>query len=93
MDSAERLLPWISDTVLDFGGVKVELRIRPELYERQSAHGYFILGKSRAMIDAMVAAVSAIPVANVVDVGVYKGGSVVFLDEAFQPRRHRPEPR
>jgi hypothetical protein len=57
------------------------------LYERQSTHDHFILGKSRGMIDAMMAAVSGIPIANVVDVGVYKGGSVVFRNEAFQPRR------
>lgn len=86
MDADERRLPWINGTVLDFGGVKVELCVPPELYERRSARDHFILGKSRSMIDAMMAAVSGIPVANIVDVGVYKGGSVVFLNEAFQPR-------
>ena len=87
MNADDRALPWISETLLDFGGVKVELCVPPELYERQSTRDRFILGKSRTMIDSMMAAVSGIPIANVVDVGVYKGGSVVFLNEVFHPRR------
>jgi predicted O-methyltransferase YrrM len=87
MHTDERPLPWKSDTLLDFGDAQVELCIPPELYERQSTPGHFIIGKSRAMIESMMAAVAAIPVENIVDVGVYKGGSVVFLNEAFRPRR------
>src|SRR4029453_17555059 len=87
MDTSGRSLPWKGDTQLDFGHVRVELCIPPELYERQSTPGHFILGKSRTMIEAMMAAVAAIPVRNIVDVGVYKGGSIVFLNEAFRPQR------
>ena len=87
MDISGRSLPWKGDTQIDFGDVTVELCVPPELYERISSPGRFILGKSRAMIEAMMAAVAAIPVRNIVDVGVYKGGSIVFLNEAFSPNR------
>jgi O-methyltransferase len=87
VDTSGRSLPWKGDTQLDFGEVTVELCIPPELYERQSTPGHFILGKSRGMVEAMMAAVAAIPVRNIVDVGVYKGGSIVFLNEAFRPQR------
>jgi hypothetical protein len=87
MDTDQRVLPWKSDTLLDFGHAKVELCIPPELYERQSTPGHFILGKSRTMVEAMMAAVAGISIDNVVDVGVYKGGSVVFLNEVFRPQR------
>ena len=87
MDNSARNLPWDGDTRLDFGHVRVELCMPPELYERQSVPGRFILGKSRSMIEAMLESVARIPVRNIVDVGVYKGGSVVLLNEVFGPRR------
>jgi hypothetical protein len=87
MNLHDRPLPWVGDTLLDFGHVKVELCVPPDLYERQSTSGHFILGKSRTMIEGMMAAVAGIPVRNIVDVGVYKGGSIVFLEEAFSPQR------
>ena len=86
MDDYARTLPWNGEAMLEFGGIKVELCVPPALYERQSAPGHFILGKSRLMVESMMAAVARIDVQNIVDVGVYKGGSVVFLNEAFRPR-------
>jgi hypothetical protein len=87
VDTRARTLPWLSDTLLDFGHAKVELCVPPALYERQSATGHFILGKSRSMIEAMIDAVAGIAVRNVIDVGVYKGGSIVLLNEVFRPQR------
>ena len=87
MSGAVRRLPWKGKKELDFGHVAVELCIPPELYERHSTVGHFILGKSRAMIEAMMDAVASISLRNIVDVGVYKGGSLVFLNEAFRPHR------
>lgn len=84
--SAPRL-PWVSDTLLDYGDVRLELCVPPELYERQSTPGHFILGKSRTMVENLVRALDGRPVQRVVDVGVYKGGSIVLLYEAWQPQR------
>jgi len=80
-------LPWVSDTLLDYGDVRLELCVPPQLYERQSTPGHFILGKSRTMVENLVRALDGRPVQRVVDVGVYKGGSIVLLYEAWQPQR------
>ena len=80
-------LPWVNDDLLDYGHVQIELCVPPALYERQSTPGHFILGKSRGMVESMVRALGDKPVERVVDVGVYKGGSIVLLYEAWRPRR------
>jgi SAM-dependent methyltransferase len=87
MGGALGSLPWAGDTLLDFGHVEVELCIPPALYERQSVPGHFILGKSRGMVENLQRATAHLDVRNVVDVGVYKGGSIVLLNEMYRPRR------
>lgn len=83
----DRPIPWISETLIDFGGVQLELCVPPALYDRQSTENHFILGKSKSMIDEMMKHTEALEVRRVVDVGVYKGGSVVFLNEIFRPEK------
>ena len=83
----DRPLPWVSDTLIDFNGVQVELCVPPALYDRQSTRNHFILGKSRSMIEGMMKSTEALDVRAVIDVGVYKGGSVVFLNEVFHPQK------
>jgi len=82
-----RPIPWVSETLIDFGGVQVELCVPPSLYERQSTENHFILGKSQSMIESMMKCTDALDVRRVLDVGVYKGGSVVFLNEVFHPEK------
>jgi SAM-dependent methyltransferase len=50
-------------------------------------HGRFILGKSRSMIENLVRALDGRTVERIVDVGVYKGGSIALLYEAWRPQR------
>lgn len=83
----DRPIPWISDTLIDFNGVQVELCVPPALYERQSTDNHFILGKSASMIASMMENTERIETRNIIDVGVYKGGSVVFLNELFHPAK------
>jgi predicted O-methyltransferase YrrM len=80
-------LPWASDTLLDYGAVRVELCVPPALYEKQSTPDHFILGKSRAMVENLARMLGERPVERIVDVGVYKGGSIVLLYEAWRPAR------
>jgi hypothetical protein len=81
----DRPIPWVSDTLINFDGVRVELCVPPDLYERQSSLNHFILGKSKTMIEDMMSCTESLAVRTMVDVGVYKGGSVVFLNEVFRP--------
>ena len=83
----DRPIPWISETLIDFSGVQVELCVPPALYERHSTDNHFILGKSASMIAAMMESTETLEIRTIVDVGVYKGGSVVFLNEAFHPEK------
>ncbi|HSV20822.1 MAG TPA: class I SAM-dependent methyltransferase [Casimicrobiaceae bacterium] len=80
-------LPWIGDTLLDYGHVQVELCVPPALYERQSADGRFVLGKSHDMVETLARMVADRPVERIFDVGVYKGGSIVLLYEGLHPQR------
>jgi SAM-dependent methyltransferase len=77
----------VSDNLIDFGDVRVELCMPPELYERQSADRHFILGKNRAMVEDELAVLGDRPVERMVDVGVYKGGSVVLFHKLLAPRK------
>lgn len=79
-------LPWRDKNTIEFPKVSVELCLPPELYERESTDQNFILGKSPRMLERLI---DALPVAprRIVDVGIYKGGSVVFYNEAFSPEK------
>lgn len=80
-------LPWVGDTLLDYGHVTIELCLPPALYEKQSTSGHFVLGKTRSMVEDLARLLGERPIERIVDVGVYKGGSIVLLYEAWRPRR------
>jgi hypothetical protein len=80
-------IPWVTDELIDFGDVRVELCLPPELYDRQTADRHFILGKNRAMIEDELSVLGDRPVERMVDVGVYKGGSVVLFHKLLAPKK------
>jgi SAM-dependent methyltransferase len=84
---ARMSIPWVSDELIDFGDVRVELCVPPALYERQTADGHFIIGKSRGMIEDELRVLGDRSVERMVDVGVYKGGSVVLFHKLLAPRK------
>lgn len=61
--------------------------VRPALYERQSTATRFVLGTSRKMIEDLLRVVGQRGIRSIVDVAVYKGGSVVLFHRIFGPRR------
>jgi hypothetical protein len=80
-------IPWVSDTLLDFGDVEVELCLPPELYQRETVGSHFIAGKSRSMVERQLAEIGAQPVARMIDLGIYKGGSAVLYHKLFAPEK------
>ncbi len=78
-------LPWDGPDRLDFGGVAVEFCVPPALYERESTNECFVLGKSPAMLRSLLREIGPRAPKRIVDIGVYKGGSVVLLNELFRP--------
>jgi hypothetical protein len=85
--SARAAIPWVSDELIDFGDVQVELCLPPELYDRDTTDGRFILGKNRAMVEEELTILGDRRVERMVDVGVYKGGSVVLFHKLFSARK------
>jgi hypothetical protein len=84
---ARLAIPWVNDELIDFGDVRVELCIPPALYERQTADRHFVLGKNRAMVEDELSVLGDRPVERMVDVGVYKGGSVVLFHKLLAPKK------
>ena len=80
-------IPWISDTLIDFGDVEVELCLPPQLYERETVGNHFIAGKSRPMVERQLAEIGGRPVSRMIDLGIYKGGSAVLYHKLFAPEK------
>jgi hypothetical protein len=80
-------VPWRGDTRIDFGDVELDLCLPPELYERETVGNHFIVGKTRSMVERLLAEVGASAVERAIDVGVYKGGSVVLYHKLFAPKK------
>ena len=56
-----------------------------EYHEITSSDNEFLLVKTREMIEAELDCTSKIDVNNIVDIGVWQGGSVALLDRVFRP--------
>ncbi|MEO8485112.1 MAG: class I SAM-dependent methyltransferase [Betaproteobacteria bacterium] len=77
-------LPWEGADRLRYGDVAIDFCVGDDLTARQSTDDTFVLGKSPSMLASMLGELRRAP-ACIVDVGVYKGGSVVLLNEVFRP--------
>ncbi|MCC6380588.1 MAG: class I SAM-dependent methyltransferase [Burkholderiales bacterium] len=77
-------LPWEGERRLRFGPVAIDFCDGPDLFERESVDDCFVLGKSPSMLRSILAELRREP-RRIVDIGVYKGGSVVLLNEIFRP--------
>ncbi len=58
-----------------------------ELMEVESSESFFLLGKSRSMIERSVSIGQQQKINKVFDMGIFKGGSVVLYDQIFQPEK------
>jgi hypothetical protein len=80
-------IPWISDTLIDFGDVEVELCLPPELYERETIGNHFIAGKNRSLVERQLAEIGDQPITRMIDLGIYKGGSAILYHKLFAPEK------
>lgn len=84
----KNLLNWTTENLFSVGGVKFFSTVDPELYHTyQSGESHFLLVKNRAMIECELDAVQGHQVNNVVEIGIWQGGSVVLLDLVLSPRK------
>jgi hypothetical protein len=80
-------LSWINESTMAFGDVRVEVAVGADLTERQSSNDYFVLGKTRRMVETLIAETKALDVRRVLELGLYKGGSAVLLDQVYRPEK------
>jgi len=80
-------LPWRDEKTIEYPGVEIELVWGSEHREKESQPGHFILVKGTGMVRNLMSAVSEIDVRNIVDVGIYRGGSAVLFNECFKPAK------
>ena len=74
-------------TVLKLNDIELVMSVTSELYESSSAPNRFILGKSPEMIATLRKHLEGKTVRNIVDLGIYKGGSCVLYNELFNPAK------
>jgi O-methyltransferase len=79
---------WKTDTLFRTGGVDFRLTYEiSELHAAQSTEDSFVLGKSRQMVEDVLALARQRPIARVLDLGIFKGGSVALYDQVFSPKK------
>lgn len=88
MPSRKSLLEWSSEDKFSISGVNFVATVDPQIYHAQTSEELnFLLVKSREMIECELDAVQNIDVINVVDIGIWQGGSVALFDLVFAPRK------
>ncbi len=81
-------LTWENDSNLKINDVEFYVAYTSEeLHGINSTVDRFLLGKSRSMIEKVVAMLGGHTIGNVFEMGIFKGGSVVLYDQLFQPNK------
>lgn len=81
-------LKWLGDSRIVFeNGVALDLVAGDALHTSESTSECFVLGKGRSMVECLIERVGAEQPRRIVDLGIFKGGSVVLLNEVFQPEK------
>lgn len=80
------IVDWKSENDFCVEGVNFFATVDPALYHtRKSDEGSLLIVKTREMIETELQIVSHLDVKNVVDIGIWQGGSVALLDALFKP--------
>lgn len=79
-------LRWVSDDVLEVGGTRFTISVDPDVYTTAVPTGReFMLVKRRAMVEWLAGRLSPEDNSNILEVGIYKGGSTAFLNALLRP--------
>ena len=84
-DLANKLI-WIDDNNLKVGDINFYVSFGQEMREEESRQGTFVLGKSRQIVEDFQNINLDHPIERIVDLGIYKGGSVVLYQKLFNPK-------
>ena len=78
-------LKWETDGILQINDIRFIVTYDADgLHSLNSSENCFVLGKDRTMIEKYFAISQAAEIRKVFEMGIFKGGSVVFYDQIFQ---------
>jgi SAM-dependent methyltransferase len=78
---------WVDEQTIQLGDTQFYITFDPsELTSMESTSDRFIFAKARNLVETLLDVAPA-SVQNVVDLGIFKGGSVAFYEKLFSPRR------
>jgi predicted O-methyltransferase YrrM len=79
---------WLSDEALTLGGVEFFLTTDIKaLHESHSTRDRFLLGKHRVMVEDLLVLREQEDIKRIVDIGIFKGGSVALYALLFSPEK------
>jgi hypothetical protein len=82
------LLNWKSENEFSISGVNFLSTNDPKIYHHyESTDSGFLLVKSRSMLECALDTVRELSVRNMVDIGIWQGGSVAFFDLMLTPSK------
>jgi SAM-dependent methyltransferase len=79
---------WVTEQLMRIGDVEFYLTVGlDELHAHQSDRNHFLLGKTRPMIEDVLALRERERIEKILDVGIFKGGSAVLYTKLFEPAK------
>lgn len=82
-----RELTWEGENVFKIDDVTFVVETGDNLYSATSEEQTFVIGKSRRQLETLQRLDFAKPVKRIFDLGIYKGGSVMFYHKLFSPEK------
>ena len=82
-----RELQWESENVFKIDDITFVVMIGQELYTTESREKTFVIGKTRRQLETLGDLGFEKPVKRILDLGIYKGGSVMFYHKLFSPEK------
>jgi SAM-dependent methyltransferase len=80
-------LPWRSDRELRFPGLAFDLDWTSAAADRSSTAERFVVAKTREMVEFYNDRFAGGGVRNIVEIGIFKGGSVALLSQLLRPEK------
>ena len=69
------------------GGIKFNINYSADMFNMESTASSFVLPKTPEMVSSYYQLGQTTRIENIVDIGIFKGGSAVLFNELFRPRK------
>ena len=80
-------LNWESESILNIDDVSFIVDFGQRMLKEESQGQTFVLGKARQQLQIIQELKFEKPIRHVIDIGIYKGGSVMFYYKFFNPKK------